>query len=120
MRLFARSWMYAGSLDNIPEAGDIFPTTVGNRPVVLAHGHDGTIRAFHNVCRHRGAILVEQPCRRRRHMTCRYHAWSYGLDGTLVQRPHFDGAGRHDRPRGRTGTGGDPPGALSPGDLHQS
>ncbi|MDE0418024.1 MAG: aromatic ring-hydroxylating dioxygenase subunit alpha [bacterium] len=97
-RLFARSWMYAGSLDNIPGPGDIFPTTVGNRPVVLVHGHDGTIRAFHNVCRHRGAILVEHPCRRRRHMTCPYHAWSYGLDGALMQRPHFDGAGRHDRP----------------------
>ncbi len=97
-RLFARSWMYAGSIDNIPEPGDIFPTTIANRPVVLVHGRDGTIRAFHNVCRHRGAILVEKPCRNRSVMTCPYHAWSYGLDGSLKGRPHFHGADRHDRP----------------------
>ena len=95
-RLFARSWMYAGAVDQLPEPGDVFPTTIGGKPVLLVHGRDGEIRAFHNVCRHRGAVLVDKPCRGLAALTCPYHAWAYGLDGSLRTRPHFHGADRHD------------------------
>jgi len=95
-RLFARTWMFAGSIDHIPEPGDVFPTTIGNKPVILVHGRDGEIRAFHNVCRHRGALVVNEPCSNQSVLTCPYHAWAYGLDGKLRSRPHFNGAGSHD------------------------
>ncbi|MBT6511580.1 MAG: Rieske (2Fe-2S) protein, partial [Rhodospirillaceae bacterium] len=95
-RLFARTWMYAGCLDQLAQPGDAFPTTIGGKPVLLVHGRDGEIRAFHNVCRHRGAVLVDKPCKGLAALTCPYHAWAYGLDGSLRTRLHFDGAGKHD------------------------
>tara|TARA_B100000676_G_scaffold312729_1_gene388563 strand:+ start:4915 stop:6054 length:1140 start_codon:yes stop_codon:yes gene_type:complete len=102
-RLFARTWMFAGCLDQIAEPGDAFPTTIAGKPVVLVHGHDGEIRAFHNVCRHRGAIVVEEPCSNQTVLTCPYHAWAYSLDGALRTRPHFEGANRHDLSRSGPG-----------------
>ena len=94
--LFARTWMFAGSIDNVPQPGDVFPTTIGNKPVVLVHGRDGEIRAFHNVCRHRSAIVAEQACSNQSVLTCPYHAWAYGLGGKLRTHPHFNGADVHD------------------------
>jgi len=95
-RLFARTWMFAGCVDQLPEPGDVFPTTIAGKPVVLVHGRDGEIRAFHNVCRHRGAVVVEEPCSNQSVLTCPYHAWAYGLDGKLRTRPHFHGADKHE------------------------
>ncbi len=95
-RLFARTWMYAGCVDQVSRPGDVFPTTIAGKPVILVHGRDGRIRAFHNLCRHRGAVLVEEPCSGKSVLTCPYHAWAYGLDGTLRTRPHFRGGGEHD------------------------
>lgn len=103
-RLFARTWVFAGCLDQIPDPGDILPLTIAGKPIMLVHGRDGVIRAFHNVCRHRGALIVDEPCRGKTVLTCPYHAWAYGLDGRLKSRPHFHGADSHDRP----GNGGGP------------
>jgi len=57
--------------------------------VVLANDK-GTIRAFHNVCSHRGAQLVSSKCSKRRTILCPYHRWGYALDGRLVGTPSFD------------------------------
>ena len=95
-RLFARHWCCAGAVHDVPEPGDVMPVVVAGQPIVLVHGHDGEIRAFHNVCRHRGTKLVWQPCRQRAVLTCPYHAWSYSLDGALRQRPAFGGPGHDD------------------------
>jgi len=95
-RLFARTWVYAGCLDQIPDPGDVLPTTIAGKPIILLHDRNGEFRAFHNVCRHRGAVMVDKPCKGRTVLTCPYHAWSYGLDGSLRTRPHFHGGDRHD------------------------
>lgn len=94
-RVFRRSWVFAGAEAEIPETGDMKPVEIGGAPLVLARGQDGIPRAFHNVCRHRGARLVSAPCRRRS-FTCPYHAWNYALDGRLRARPHFSGPDRVD------------------------
>ncbi len=94
-RVFARNWTLAGFAHELPAVGDILPITVAGLPMVLVHGKDGTIRAFHNVCRHRGLKLVDRPCSRRRTLVCPYHNWAYGLDGRLINAPHFGGAGDH-------------------------
>ena len=88
-RLFARTWVYAGCLDQVPEPGDVLPTTIAGSPIILLHDRDGEIRAFHNVCRHRGAVIVDEACKAQTVLTCPYHAWAYGLDGKLRSRPHF-------------------------------
>lgn len=95
-RVFRRSWVFAGAEAEIAEPGAMKPIEIGGAPLVVVRGRDGVVRAFHNVCRHRGARLVTEPCRKFT-LTCPYHAWNYGLDGKLRARPHFLGPDRVDR-----------------------
>ena len=95
-RLFPNAWVFAGLAHELAKPGDAVPVTVAGRPLVLLRGRDGEVRAFHNVCRHRGALLVETPGNVGRVITCPYHAWAYGLDGALRTTPHFAGPDRHE------------------------
>jgi len=95
-RLFRSTWMLVGFVRDVPQAGDVLPTTVAGCPILLVRDDDGAVRAFHNVCRHRGAILAQSAGRGRRVLTCPYHGWTYSLDGKLNRRPHFFGGDRHD------------------------
>jgi choline monooxygenase len=88
-RIFARSWQYGGRADQVSQPGSFFATDAGGVPLLVARGQDGELRAFLNVCRHRGAILTEG-CDRRETIQCHYHAWTYGLDGTLRAAPRSD------------------------------
>lgn len=97
-RLFANAWVFAGFAHELAAAGDAAPVTVAGLPLLLVRGRDGEVRAFHNVCRHRGALLVDAPGNVGRVITCPYHAWAYGLDGALRATPHFAGPDRHDHP----------------------
>jgi choline monooxygenase len=94
--VFDASWVFVGAAASIPQPGDVLPMELIGRPIVVVRQRDGSIRAFHNVCRHRGVILVQQAATRRPTLVCPYHAWSYGLDGTLLKTPHFGGDGNHD------------------------
>ncbi|MBN36505.1 MAG: hypothetical protein CMM46_17345 [Rhodospirillaceae bacterium] len=89
-------WMLVGFESQILAPGDALPVRVAGCPIVLVRHHDGSIGAFHNVCRHRGAVIVTEPCSRLAAFTCPYHGWAYGLDGKLRTRPHFRGGGNHD------------------------
>ena len=89
---FARNWVCAGVANDLPNQGDQVPLELAGMPLLLVHGTDGVIRAFHNICRHRGAQLVSSPVQRGV-VLCPYHAWSYGLDGTLLRTPSFCGPG---------------------------
>ncbi len=94
--LFARTWAFAGLASGLAKAGDVRPVSVAGRPVILTHGADGTVRAFHNVCPHRGTRLVVENLDGAAMMTCPYHAWTYGMDGRLKARPHFHKPDCHD------------------------
>jgi choline monooxygenase len=85
-RIFRRSWQYAGHLGELDGPGSMFPTEVGGLPVVVVLEGDGDLRAFLNVCRHRGTMLVAKP-QVRGTIQCPYHAWTYGLDGSLRGAP---------------------------------
>ncbi len=104
-RIFARTWMLAGFCHDVPQPGDVSPVEMAGMPLIIVRDHDGMIRVFHNVCRHRGAVVVAQPCQRQSVLTCPYHAWVYGLDGSLRMRPHFFGGGRHDTDPGEYAPG---------------
>ncbi len=93
-RLFARSWVCAGVGAELPAVGDQRPVTVAGRPILLLRDEAGAVRAYHNVCRHRGVELVDQPAKGKR-VVCPYHAWSYGLDGALLRTPNAGGPGVH-------------------------
>jgi choline monooxygenase len=85
-RIFRRSWQYVGHTGDVPGPGSFAATSVGDVPVVLVRDRDGTLRAFLNVCRHRGSIVCEGSGKRET-LQCPYHAWTYGLDGRLVAAP---------------------------------
>ncbi len=82
--LFRRHWQLACHLSDVPEPGSYqCLDMVGERAVIL-RGKDGVVRAFHNLCRHRGARVVGKQRGRCKHaLTCPFHGWSYGLDGRL-------------------------------------
>ncbi len=74
----------------LPEIGSFMARDVALMPVVAVRGDDGVVRAFKNSCRHRGVQVLEGAgCRKA--MTCRYHAWTYDLQGRLRAIPHEDG-----------------------------
>ena len=87
---FTRSWVFAGAEAELPESGNMKPIDIGGVPLIILRDQDNVIRALHNVCRHRGAKLVTEPCKKP-NLTCPYHAWSYRLNGKLRTRPHFSG-----------------------------
>lgn len=89
--LLPRQWMGVAYAAAIPEAGDALPVSVAGLPLVLVRGDDDEIRAFHNVCRHRGTIIVTEPLKRARTLRCLYHSWTWDLSGTLRSRPLWDG-----------------------------
>ena len=85
-RIFRRSWQYVGHVGDVPEPGSFAATRVGDVPVVVVRDRDDTLRAFLNVCRHRGSIVCEGSGKRET-LQCPYHAWTYGLDGRVVAAP---------------------------------
>ena len=89
------NWVFAGFAHQLHTVGDMQPVEVAGQPLVLVRDENATIRAFHNVCRHRGAKLVSE-CRNSRKFVCPNHSWSYSLSGQLIARPHFHGGERHD------------------------
>ena len=101
-RVFQRSWVFAGAAAEIPNPGDMKTVQIGGAPLIIVRGRDNEIRALHNVCRHRGAKLVTEPCQKTV-LTCPYHNWSYALDGKLISRPHFFGPDQHDVIKGGGG-----------------
>jgi phenylpropionate dioxygenase-like ring-hydroxylating dioxygenase large terminal subunit len=82
--IWRKSWLLAGHLDEVPEPGCFRLWETAGQPVVIVHGDDGVVRAFYNTCSHRGAPVVTDAAGKRPRLTCRYHGWSYALDGRLV------------------------------------
>ena len=88
-RLFSRAWTYAGPVEWVQEPGSYFAAQIGHVPVAVVRGADGVLRGLVNVCRHRGHLVVEgNGCRET--LQCPYHAWTYGLDGSLRRAPRAE------------------------------
>lgn len=89
-RIFEQLWFCAARSGEVAEPGQFRTVQVGREEIVLVRGQDGTLRAFYNVCRHRGARLCLEPAGAvKRTIQCSYHAWTYGLDGRLVAAPNL-------------------------------
>ena len=90
-RIFAREWTVAGRAADAPEPGDWFRATVGGESLLVVRGEDERLRAFFNVCRHRGAELAPCDGPASGHapgaLRCPYHSWTYGLDGAFRRAP---------------------------------
>ena len=87
--VMARSWQYVGRVDQLRAHGDYFTTRIGREPLLFVRDGD-TVRGFFNVCRHRAGPLA-QGCGHASRIVCRYHGWSYSLEGQLMRAPEMDG-----------------------------
>jgi len=87
-RIFRPAWQYVGHTGQLPQPG-YFATRVGRTPVVVTRDRDGVLRGFVNVCRHRGFALADGE-QSRETLQCPYHAWTYGLDGSLRAAPRSE------------------------------
>ena len=88
-QIFRSAWQYAGHVGEAPGPGTFFAARAGRTPVVVTRARDGELRAFLNVCRHRGFPVVEGAGKRET-LQCPYHAWTYGLDGALRTAPRAE------------------------------
>lgn len=90
-RIFERSWVWVAHDSEIADPGSFKSTYVGRQPVVVTRDRKRNVHVLLNRCRHRGASVCEKPQGKANGFTCPYHAWSYGLDGTLRGIPYPDG-----------------------------
>ncbi|KAA0021510.1 aromatic ring-hydroxylating oxygenase subunit alpha [Antrihabitans cavernicola] len=89
-RIFEAMWFCAVRSSDLANAGAFKAVQVGRESVLVVRGRDGAVRAFLNVCRHRGArICTDESGQVRRNLQCPYHAWTYGLDGKLIAAPNM-------------------------------
>ena len=90
--IFKRAWLNVGRVEQLPRKGSYFTKelAVANTSIVVVRGMDGEVRAFHNICRHRGNKLVwtdfprEETSGNCRQFVCKYHGWKYELDGACA------------------------------------
>ena len=87
---FASEWLYVGREEDAPDNGSYFLTNVLGENIVVVRGNDSHLRAFHNVCRHRGSTMLEEPCGQLVRFQCPYHAWIYDLQGNLRPPRHTE------------------------------
>lgn len=87
-RIFRNDWVCAGHQSRIPQAGDYFLFNLFDESLIIVRDKLGGVRAFYNVCRHRGTRICEGgEGRFSGSIQCSYHAWTYGLDGKLIGAP---------------------------------
>lgn len=89
-RLFQKMWLPVCRTEDLSDPGDYLTREIGSERVLVLRGQDKTIRAFYNVCRHRGSRLVcDANGGGLKKLMCPYHAWTYGLDGSLQNAPNM-------------------------------
>lgn len=91
--VWRRSWTCAGLASDIPRPGDWFKYELGRESILVVRQADQSIRAFYNVCKHRGRLLVSADFGHANNFVCPYHSWSYGRDGSnrrVTDREYFD------------------------------
>ena len=90
--IFSRLWMSAGRSSSLAQPGDYSVRSAAGESLLLVRGRDGGLRAFFNVCRHRGTRLCEAGTGHLGDVVrCPYHGWTYGFDGRLLGAPHMQG-----------------------------
>lgn len=90
--VFLRSWIEIGHVCELPEPGSFIRREIefATASLLIVRGKDGEIRAFHNVCTHRGTQLVEEAQGKSAKFSCPYHMWTFGTDGELLSAPDFE------------------------------
>lgn len=86
-KIFGNTWQFAGLVEDIQDPGDYITVQCGHQNIVIVKGRDQRLRAFHNLCRHRGTQLLRAVGKKQKALTCPYHDWTYDLNGQLLSVP---------------------------------
>jgi phenylpropionate dioxygenase-like ring-hydroxylating dioxygenase large terminal subunit len=100
-RMWTRVWLLGGRSDDIAQAGDWIATDIGRESVMIVRQHDGTVRAFPNVCLHRGNRLRPEGRGTAEEFRCLYHHWTYDLEGRIARIPDLGSFPQGGPPEGR-------------------
>lgn len=87
-KIFNSHWQFAGFPEDLVNEGDYLTTQVGQYNIVIVKQLDGSLNAFHNLCRHRGTQLLRTTGKSKKVLTCPYHDWTYSLTGELISVPN--------------------------------
>jgi phenylpropionate dioxygenase-like ring-hydroxylating dioxygenase large terminal subunit len=83
-QIISRKWILAGHISRIPNKGDYFLFKIGAEQIIVIRENADSVRAFFNVCRHRGSTICQAESGNAPRLVCPYHAWTFGLDGRLI------------------------------------
>ena len=83
-RIISRNWILAGHQSELPQPGDFKVLTIANESAIIVRGSNGVLRAFANVCRHRGSLVCLESGGQAKKFSCPYHGWTYDIDGRLT------------------------------------
>ena len=98
--IFERTWQLAGHVGSLSGPGSYITATAGTQPVLIVRDENGELRAYRNICRHRGSRLLSGDGQCKGAIRCRYHGWTYRFDGTLIGVPEGLAFGeRLDKPK---------------------
>ncbi|HEY6191105.1 MAG TPA: SRPBCC family protein [Bacteroidota bacterium] len=95
--VFSRTWQLAGHAGRLAKPGDYLAGSAAGNPILLVRGKDNLLRAFYNVCRHRGGPIAIEESGNCNALQCKYHGWTYTLEGMLRGVPQFDRVELFDR-----------------------
>ena len=95
-KVFFNNWIVVGVSSSVPKVGDTKPFNLMGIPLLILRDKNNKIRVFHNVCSHRGMILVNEECKLKNTIRCPYHSWSYNFNGELIATPHVGGMNIHE------------------------
>ena len=87
--IFGKHWIYVAVEPDVPEAGDYITVKIGHDSVIIVRDDDMQIKAFHNVCRHRGSRICNDEKGTLGNIVCPYHQWTYDLNGKLIFTEHM-------------------------------
>jgi len=93
--IIGRTWAGFAFTDTLPKTPFAHPLEFMGLPLLITRDRSGLLHVFHNVCSHRGMKLVAEPTEMQGLITCRYHCWTYALNGDLKATPHIGGIDQH-------------------------
>jgi len=97
-KLFPRGWMAIAYESDVAEPGDAVPVSIAGWDFIVVRNRQGEVKVFHNICRHRSIAVLEKPCSKAQTLQCRWHGWTYDLNGRLVATPDLGGVASNEQP----------------------
>lgn len=88
-KIFSKNWIFIGHASQLAKPGDFLTMDVAGEPIIVTHDKDGELRAFYNICPHRGMKVEQSDQGNKKILQCKYHGWTFKLDGSVNRAPNF-------------------------------